>query len=153
MYRILDEQADKLRILSRKAEEVALFQVPRHQGVADILSFFQKFLIYFCPDFDIGCFKAVGSEQYEMATFWFLNTLWFPQATCSITPSFPLLYERKTIRARNCSNLLKGGSSLKDHNGAKKFVRSLIYIYLIHNGIKNKLSFEMEPPLHKVQVF
>ena len=37
-----------------------------HQGVANILSFFQEFLIYFCPDFDIGCFKAVGSEQYGM---------------------------------------------------------------------------------------
>ena len=36
------------------------------QGVANTLSFFQEFLIYFCPDFDIGCFKAVGSEQYSM---------------------------------------------------------------------------------------
>ena len=72
LYRILDEQADKLRILSRKAEEVALFQVPLHQGVADILSFFQKFLIYFCPDFDIGCFKAVGSDKALSSMRWLL---------------------------------------------------------------------------------
>ena len=64
LSRILDEKANKLRILSRKAAEVAYIRC--HQGVANILSFFQEFLIYFCPDFDIGCFKAVGSEQYSM---------------------------------------------------------------------------------------
>jgi hypothetical protein len=50
--------------LAQKLQKLPNFKF--HQGVANILSFFQEFLIYFCPDFDIGCFKAVGSEQYGM---------------------------------------------------------------------------------------
>ena len=49
--------------LAEKQKKWPYFRNP--QGVANILSFFQEFLIYFCPDFDIGCFKAVGSEQYS----------------------------------------------------------------------------------------
>ena len=55
----------------------------------------------------MGRKAELSSEQNEMASFDF-SMLWFPQLVSYLLPL--LKRKRKTIRPRNCSNLLKGGS-------------------------------------------